>query len=108
MMAQWFDVFDKLLSAKDVMDDENDKVSLCVVGVTLVNWIHEFHPDKDLQPGLLVNQDIYVIKPWYITLPLPLLRCPSIQTCQSSPDLDRCNQIIASGSEGEVRNTIQD
>ena len=28
MMAQWFDVFDKLLSGKDVMDDENDKVSL--------------------------------------------------------------------------------
>ena len=27
MMAQWFDVFDKLLSGKDVMDDENDKVS---------------------------------------------------------------------------------
>ena len=37
MMAQWFDVFDKLLSGKDVMDDENDKVSLDVVGVTLLN-----------------------------------------------------------------------
>ena len=37
MMAQWFDVFDKLLSGKDVMDDENDKVSLAVVGVTLLN-----------------------------------------------------------------------
>ena len=37
MMAQWFDVFDKLLSGQDVMDDENDKVSLAVVGVTLLN-----------------------------------------------------------------------
>ena len=37
MMAQWFDVFDKLLSGQDVMDDENDKVSLGVVGVTLLN-----------------------------------------------------------------------
>ena len=32
MMAQWFDVFDKLM-----LDDENDKVSWLVVGVTLVN-----------------------------------------------------------------------
>ena len=37
MMAQWFDVSDKLLSGRDVMDDENDKVSPGVVGVTLVN-----------------------------------------------------------------------
>ena len=35
MMAQWFDVFDKLLSGKDVMDDENDKVSQ---PVPLVSW----------------------------------------------------------------------
>ena len=27
MTSQWSDVFDKFLSGKDVMDDENDKVS---------------------------------------------------------------------------------
>ena len=36
------DVSDKAAPGVDVMDDENDKVSQDVVGVTLGNGIHEF------------------------------------------------------------------
>lgn len=75
MMAQWFDVFDKLLSGKDVMDDENDKVSLGVVGVTLLNWIHEFLPRDSCRTGWLrpeMTEDISVIGPQYIIESLAL------------------------------------
>ena len=46
MMAQWFDVFDKLLSGKDVMDDENDK---CVPGVS---WCRGLCPRQCVMCGV--------------------------------------------------------
>ena len=55
MMAQWFDVFDKLLSGKDVMDDENDKVSQDVVAAPLSSGIHEFQWSQAWRSGLLCS-----------------------------------------------------
>ena len=91
MTAQWFDVFDKLLSGKDVMDDENDK---CVPGVSWCRGSHagklnSWIPSRQQSRGWavqcwLVNQDICVIRPSYIIQPAWHSTTPHYRPIQTS------------------------
>ena len=74
-----------------------------VVGVMLVNWIHEFLPDNNLQlelrtsvlSGCIIHHWLGSILPFHSNL-------------SSSRDLDHCNQIITSYSKAKVSHPIQD